>query len=75
VHLANIMYHTENDSIPEDDDIGPSSGPTMMDKIDKMEGLDLLVSGTMYNTDCAPPTEEDAGLMEEIRNSKAGKGK
>jgi hypothetical protein len=29
----------------------------------------------MYNTDCAPPTEEDARLLEDIRNSKAGKKK
>jgi hypothetical protein len=40
-----------------------------------MEGLDLEVSGTMSNTHCAPPTEEDARLLEEIRNSKTGKEK
>jgi hypothetical protein len=40
-----------------------------------MEGLDMEVSGTMSNTDCAPPTEEDARLLEEILNSKEGKEK
>jgi hypothetical protein len=29
----------------------------------------------MSNTDCAPPTEEDARLLGDIRNSKAGKEK
>jgi hypothetical protein len=40
-----------------------------------MEGLDLEVLGTMSNTDCSPPTEEDVRLLEEIWNSKAGKEK
>jgi hypothetical protein len=40
-----------------------------------VEGLDLEVSGTMSNTDCAPPTEEGARLLEDIQNSKAGKEK
>jgi hypothetical protein len=35
-----------------------------MDKLDQMEGLDLEVSGTISNTDCAPPTYEDARLLE-----------
>jgi hypothetical protein len=46
-----------------------------MYKLDKMEGLDLEVSGTMSNTDCALTHEEDARLLEDIWNSKAGKGK
>jgi hypothetical protein len=66
---------TEQDSSPKDDDMGPSSGQTLMEKLNKMEGLDLEVSGKMSNTECAPPTEEDARLLEEIRNSKAGKEK
>jgi hypothetical protein len=61
---------TDQDGSPEDDNMGPSSGLTLMEKLDKMEGLDLEVSGTMPNTDCAPPTEEDARLLEEIQNSK-----
>jgi hypothetical protein len=39
-----------------------------MDKLDNMEGLDLEVSGTMPNTECAPPAKEDAMLLEEIQN-------
>jgi hypothetical protein len=66
---------TEQDSSPEDDDMGPSSRQTLMEKLDQMEGLDLEVSGTMSNTDCAPPTEEDARLLEEIWNSKSGQEK
>jgi hypothetical protein len=66
---------TDQGSSPEDEYIGPSSGQTLMEKLDQMEGLYLEVSGTMSNTDCAPPTEEDARLLEEIRNSKAGKEK
>jgi hypothetical protein len=58
------------DSSPEDDNIGPSSVQTLMEKLDQMEGLDLEVSWKMSNTDCAPPTEEDT-----IRNRKAGKEK
>jgi hypothetical protein len=63
---------TEQDRSPEDDEMGSSSGQTLMDKLDKMEGLDLEVSGKMSNTYCVPPTEEDAWLLEEIQNSKAG---
>jgi hypothetical protein len=66
---------TDQDSSPEDDDMGLSMGQTLMEKLDQMEGLDLEVSGTMSHTDCAPPTEKDARLLEEIRNSKAGKEK
>jgi hypothetical protein len=29
----------------------------------------------MSNPDCSPPTNEDSRLLEEIRNSKAGKEK
>jgi hypothetical protein len=57
---------TDQDSSPEDDDMGPSVGQTLMENLDQMEGLDLEVSGTMSNTDCAPPTEEDGRLLEEI---------
>jgi hypothetical protein len=66
---------TYQDGSPEDEDMGPSVGQTLMEKLDQMEGLDLEVSGTMSNTDCSPPTEEDARLLEEIRNSKTGKEK
>jgi hypothetical protein len=66
---------TEQDSSPEDDDMGPSARQTLMEKLDQMEGLYVEVSGTLYNTYCAPPTEEDARLLEDIRNSKAGKEK
>jgi hypothetical protein len=66
---------TDHDGSPEDYDMGPSAGQTLMEKLDQMEGLDLEVSGTMSNIDCSPPTKEDARLLEEIRNSKAGKEK
>jgi hypothetical protein len=55
--------------------MGPSSGQTLMEKLDQMEGLNLEVSGKMSNTDCAPPTEEDARLLEDIWNSKARKAR
>jgi hypothetical protein len=55
--------------------MGPSAGQALMEKLDNMEGFDLEVSETMSITDCALPTEEDARLLEEIRNSGAGKGK
>jgi hypothetical protein len=64
---------TDQDSSPEDDDMVPSSGQTLMEKLDQMEGLDLELLVTMSNTDSAPPNEEDDGLLEEIWNSKAGK--
>jgi hypothetical protein len=54
---------TEQDSSPDDDEMGPSAGQTLMEKIDQMEGLDMELSGTMSNTDCAPPTEEDAMML------------
>jgi hypothetical protein len=66
---------TEQDISPEYVEMVPSSVQTLMDKLDQMEGLDLEFSGTMSNTDCAPPTEEDDRLLEDIHNSKAGKGK
>jgi hypothetical protein len=66
---------TDQDGSPEDDNMGTSAGKTMVEKLDQMEGLYLEVSGTMSNTDCAPRTEEDARLLEDIRNSKAGKEK
>jgi hypothetical protein len=66
---------TDHDGSTEDDEMGTSAGQTLMDKLDQMEGLDLEVSGTMSNTDCSPPTEEDDRLLEDIRNSKAGKEK
>jgi hypothetical protein len=44
--------------------MGPSARQTLMEKLDQMERLDLEVSGTMSNTDCAPPTDEDARLLE-----------
>jgi hypothetical protein len=75
VLLISCTIHTDQDSSPEDDDMGPSAVQTLMEKLDQMEGLDVEASGTMYNTDSAPPTEEDARLLEEIRNSKAGKEK
>jgi hypothetical protein len=66
---------TKQDSGPEDDDMRPSAVNTLMDKLGKMNGIDMEVSGTMSNTDCALPTEEDDRLLENIRKSKAGKGK
>jgi hypothetical protein len=66
---------TEQDSSPDDDGIGPSTGQTLMEKLDQIEGLDLEVLGAMSNTYCAPPTKEYARLLEDIRNSKAGKKK
>jgi hypothetical protein len=66
---------TEQDSIPEDDNMGPSDKHTLMDKLDKMDVLYLEVSGAMSNIDCAIPTEEDDRLLEEIRKIKAGKEK
>jgi hypothetical protein len=75
VFPISCTIQTDQDSIPEDEDMGTSAGQTLMDKLDQMEGLDLEVSGKMSNTECAPPTEEDARLFEEIRNSKAGKEK
>jgi hypothetical protein len=64
---------TEKDDSPEDDDMGPPSGQTMMDKLDNMDGIDLEVSGTLSNTDCVLPTEEYSQLLEEIRKTKTGK--
>jgi hypothetical protein len=55
--------------------MGPSAIQILVEKLDQMEGLDLEVSGTMSNTDCAPLTEEDARLLEQIWNRKAGKEK
>jgi hypothetical protein len=66
---------TEQGIITEDEDTGPSSVQTLMEKLYQMEGLDLEVSGTMSNTYYAPTTEEDDRLLEEIRNSTAGKEK
>jgi hypothetical protein len=54
---ASCTIQTDQDSSPDDDYMGPSSGQTLMEKIDKMEGLDLEVSGNFSNTDCSPPTE------------------
>jgi hypothetical protein len=67
--------HTEQYSIPEDGDMGPSAGQNLLENLDNMDGLDMEVSGTTSNTDGAPPTEEDARMLEEIRNSKARKEK
>jgi hypothetical protein len=67
-----FTIHTEQDSNPEDDDMGPPSGHTLMDKLDKMEGLYMEVSGKISNTDCAPLTKEDYMLLEEICNSNSG---
>jgi hypothetical protein len=53
--------------------MGLSVGQTLIYKLDQMKGLDLEVLSTMSNTYCAPPTEEDARLLEEIWNSKTGK--
>jgi hypothetical protein len=64
---------TDQDISLEDDDMSPSARQTLMEKLDQMEGLDLEVLGKMSNTDCAPLTEEYARMLEEIRNSKAGK--
>jgi hypothetical protein len=37
--------------------------------------LDFEVSGTLDNTDCTIPTTEDAEILEEIQNSRAGNDK
>jgi hypothetical protein len=47
----------------------------MMDKLDKMDGLDMEVSGTMSKKYCEPPTDEDARLLEENQNRKFGNKK
>jgi hypothetical protein len=46
-----------------------------MDKLDKMERVQLEVSGTMSNADCALPTEEDSQLLDDIQKSNSGKEK
>jgi hypothetical protein len=51
VFPISCTIQTEQDSSHEDDDMGPSSGRNMMEKLDKMEGLDLEVSGTISNID------------------------
>jgi hypothetical protein len=63
-----FTIQTDQDISPEDNDMGPSAGQTMIEKLDQMEGLYLEVSGTMSNTYCAPTTEEDARILEEIWN-------
>jgi hypothetical protein len=73
--IISCTIHTEKDDSPEDDDMGPLAGQTLMDKLDNMEGIYLEVSGTMSNTDCALTTEEYAQLLEEIWKSKSGKEK
>jgi hypothetical protein len=75
VLLISCTIQTDQDDSPEDDDMGPSAGHILMEKLDQMEGLDLEVNRTMSNIDCAPPTEEYARLLEDIRSSKAGKEK
>jgi hypothetical protein len=55
--------------------MGTSAGQALMDKLDKMDGIDLEVSGTMSNTDCTLLTKEDARLLEYIWKSKTGKEK
>jgi hypothetical protein len=75
VLLMSCTIQTEQYSSPEDDNMGTSARQTLMEKLDQVEGLDLEVSGTMSNTDYAPPTEEDARLLEKNRNSKAGREK
>jgi hypothetical protein len=40
---------TEQDSSPKDDDMGASAGQTLMDKLDKMEGLHLDRDGSGIN--------------------------
>jgi hypothetical protein len=55
--------------------MGTSARQTLMEKLDQMEGLHMEVSGTMSNINCAPPTEEDDRLLEDIRNIKTGKEK
>jgi hypothetical protein len=73
IFLISCTIQTDQDSSPEDDDMGPSAGQTLIEKLDKMEGLDLEVLRTMSSTDCAPTIDEDDRLLEYIRNSKAGK--
>jgi hypothetical protein len=70
-----FTIQSEQDSSPEYDDMGLSTGQILMDKPDRMEELDLEVSGTMSNTCGVLPTDEDAWLLEEIRNSMGVKEK
>jgi hypothetical protein len=41
---------TQDDDTPEDGDLGPSPDQTIMEHLDKIEGLNLEVSGTLDNT-------------------------
>jgi hypothetical protein len=69
----------QDDDTPEDDGIrsymGPSPDQNLMDQLDKIEGVDFEVSGTLGTTDCTIPTIEDAEILDEIRNSGAGNDK
>jgi hypothetical protein len=74
--LSHALYiDTQDDDTPEDDDLGPSLDQTTMDQIDKIEGVDVELSGTLGNTDCTIPTPEDADILDEIQNSHAGNDK
>jgi hypothetical protein len=52
--------------------LGPSPDQTRMEHLDKIEYLDLEVSGTLDNTDFTIPKTEDDEILEEIRNIRAG---
>jgi hypothetical protein len=56
---------------PEDDDVGPSPDQTLMDQLDKIEGVYFEVSVTLGNTDYPISKTEDAEILDEIKNSDA----
>lgn len=57
---------TQDDDTPEDDDMGPSPDQTLMGQLDKKEDMDFEVSGTLGNTDCTVPTQEDSDILDDI---------
>jgi hypothetical protein len=46
--------------------MGPSPNQTLMDQLDKIEGVDFEVSGTLGNIYCTIPTTEDTEILDEI---------
>jgi hypothetical protein len=46
--------------------MGPSPDQTLMDHLDKIEGVDFEVSGTIGNRDCTIPMTEDADILDDI---------
>jgi hypothetical protein len=71
----NCTIDTQDYDTPEDYNVGPSTDQNLMEHLNKIDDLDLEVSGTLDNTDCTIPTPEDAEILEEIRNSRTGNDK